>query len=67
MCGDDGVLSWFMYQKLLKLVEFKLKEVISREATLLIFMIGIPNIAKPVLIISIHQIASSCFPVKLLL
>ncbi|KAL4607887.1 hypothetical protein ACB092_09G208000 [Castanea dentata] len=63
VCGDDGVLSWIMYQKLLKLVEFKPKEAISREATLLIFMIGVPNIAKSVLIISIHQIASSCFPV----
>ena len=46
MCGDDGVLSWFMYQKLLELVEFKSKEVISREATLLIFMVEVPNVAK---------------------
>ena len=47
MCGDDGVLSWFMCQKLLELVEFKSKEVISREATLLIFMmVGVPNVAK---------------------
>ena len=67
MCGDDGVSSWFMYQKLLELVEFKLKEVISREHSLLIFMIGVPNIAKSVLINSIHQIALSCFPGKLLL
>nr|POF19069.1 short integuments 2, mitochondrial [Quercus suber] len=51
-----------MYQKLLKLVEFKPKEVISREATLLIFMVGVPNVTKSVLINSIHQIASSCFP-----
>uniref|UniRef100_A0A7N2R774 G domain-containing protein n=1 Tax=Quercus lobata TaxID=97700 RepID=A0A7N2R774_QUELO len=51
-----------MYQKLLELVEFKLKEVISREHTLLIFMIGVSNIAKSVLINSIRQIASSCFP-----
>ncbi|XP_030925546.1 uncharacterized protein LOC115952506 [Quercus lobata] len=51
-----------MYQKLLELVEFKLKEVISREHSLLIFMIGVPNIAKSVLINSIHQIASPCFP-----
>ncbi|XP_030925542.1 short integuments 2, mitochondrial-like [Quercus lobata] len=53
-----------MYQKLLELVEFKLKEVISREHTLLIFMIGVSNIAKSVLINSIRQIASSCFPVQ---
>ena len=32
-----------------------------------IFMIGVPNIAKLVIINSIHQIASSCFPGKLLL
>ena len=66
MCGYDGLLSWFMYQKLLELVEFKLKEVILREPTLLVSMIGVPNIAKSVLINSIHQIASSCFPGKLL-
>ncbi|KAK4583674.1 hypothetical protein RGQ29_021697 [Quercus rubra] len=35
-----------MYQKLLELVEFKPKEVISREATLLIFMVGVPNVAN---------------------
>ncbi|KAF3955095.1 hypothetical protein CMV_019651 [Castanea mollissima] len=59
MCGDDGVLSWFMYQKLL---EFKLKEVISREPTLLVLVVGVPNVGKSSLINLIHQIVSSCFP-----
>ena len=35
-----------MYQKLLELVEFKLKEVISRESTLLVLVVGVPNIGK---------------------
>ncbi|KAF3955096.1 hypothetical protein CMV_019651 [Castanea mollissima] len=61
MCGDDGVLSWFMYQKLL---EFKLKEVISREPTLLVLVVGVPNVGKSSLINLIHQIVSSCFPVQ---
>ena len=64
---DDGVLSWFMYQKLLKLVESKLKEMISREPTLLVLVVGVPNVGKSALINSIHQIASSRFPGKLLL
>ena len=63
MSGDDGVLSWFMYQKLL---EFKLKEVISREPTLLVLVVGVPNVGKSSLINLIHQIVSSCFPGKLL-
>nr|POE73546.1 short integuments 2, mitochondrial [Quercus suber] len=64
MGGDDGVLSWFMYQKLL---EFKLKEVISREPPLLVLVVGVPNVGKSSLINLIHQIVSSCFPGKLLL
>ncbi|KAM3691140.1 hypothetical protein ACJW31_09G172900 [Castanea mollissima] len=60
MCGDDGVLL-FMYQKLL---EFKLKEVISREPNLLVLVVGVPNVGKSSLINLIHQIVSSCFPVQ---
>ncbi|XP_030926592.1 short integuments 2, mitochondrial-like [Quercus lobata] len=51
--------------KLLELVEFKLKEVISREPTLLVFMIGVPNIAKSVLINSIHQLHRLAFLEKM--
>ncbi|GMN35934.1 hypothetical protein TIFTF001_042320 [Ficus carica] len=46
-------------QKLLKRVEFKLKEVISREPTLLVMVVGVPNVGKSALINSIHQIADS--------
>ena len=48
-------------------MEFKLKEVISREPTLLVLVIGVPNVGKSALINSIHQIASSRFGGKLLL
>lgn len=48
--------------KLLDIVEFKLKEVITREPTLLVMVVGVPNVGKSVLINSIHQIASSRFP-----
>lgn len=51
-------------QKLLELVEFKLKEAISREPTLLVMVVGVPNVGKSALINSIHQIASSRFPVR---
>ncbi|WCJ33440.1 P-loop containing nucleoside triphosphate hydrolases superfamily protein [Euphorbia peplus] len=51
-------------QKLLELVEFKLKEVMSREPTLLVMVVGVPNVGKSALINSIHQIASSRFPVQ---
>nr|POE64521.1 short integuments 2, mitochondrial [Quercus suber] len=61
---DDGVLSWFMYQKLLELLESKLKEVILREPTLLVLVVGVPNIGKSTLINSILQMASSRFPVQ---
>lgn len=50
--------------KLLELVEYKLKEVISREPTLLVMVVGVPNVGKSALINSIHQIASSRFPVQ---
>ncbi|EXB94898.1 Mitochondrial GTPase 1 [Morus notabilis] len=51
-------------QKLLNLVEFKLKEVISREPTLLVMVVGVPNVGKSALINSIHQIATSRFPMQ---
>lgn len=50
--------------KLLDLVELKLREVISREPTLLVMVVGVPNVGKSALINSIHQIASSLFPSK---
>ncbi|KAL0337949.1 UNVERIFIED_CONTAM: Short integuments 2, mitochondrial [Sesamum calycinum] len=51
-------------KKLLDLVEYKLKEVISREPTLLVMVVGVPNVGKSALINSIHQIASARFPVQ---
>ncbi|KAK6127281.1 hypothetical protein DH2020_038944 [Rehmannia glutinosa] len=48
--------------RLLDLVEYKLKEVISREPTLLVLVVGVPNVGKSALINSIHQIASARFP-----
>uniref|UniRef100_A0A7N2M221 G domain-containing protein n=1 Tax=Quercus lobata TaxID=97700 RepID=A0A7N2M221_QUELO len=56
------MVQWFMYGKLLELVEFKLREVISREPILLVLVVGVPNVGKSALINSIHQIASSQFP-----
>ncbi|KAF6155302.1 hypothetical protein GIB67_019828 [Kingdonia uniflora] len=50
--------------QLLQLVELKLKEVISREPTLLVMVVGVPNVGKSSLINSIHQIASTRFPVQ---
>ncbi|CAK8543216.1 unnamed protein product [Lathyrus sativus] len=50
--------------KLLELVEVKLKEVISKEPTLLVMVVGVPNVGKSCLINSIHQIANSRFPVQ---
>ncbi|KAL5546329.1 hypothetical protein UlMin_006016 [Ulmus minor] len=51
-------------QKLLDLVELKLREVILREPTLLVMVVGVPNVGKSALINSIHQIATSRFPVQ---
>ncbi|GFP87752.1 ribosome biogenesis GTPase a [Phtheirospermum japonicum] len=51
-------------KKLLDLVEYKLKEVITREPTLLVLVVGVPNVGKSALINSIHQIASARFPVQ---
>lgn len=52
--------------KLLELVELKLKELISREPTLLVMVVGVPNVGKSALINSIHQIALSRFPGKVM-
>ncbi|XP_019059749.1 PREDICTED: short integuments 2, mitochondrial [Tarenaya hassleriana] len=51
-------------KKLLDLVEFKLKEVIAREPTLLVMVLGVPNVGKSALINSVHQIAATRFPVQ---
>ncbi|XP_042025636.1 short integuments 2, mitochondrial-like isoform X1 [Salvia splendens] len=51
-------------QKLLDLVEYKMKEAIYKEPTLLVLVVGVPNVGKSALINSIHQIASSRFPVQ---
>ncbi|KAJ6700018.1 SHORT INTEGUMENTS 2 MITOCHONDRIAL-LIKE [Salix purpurea] len=51
-------------QKLLEVVEFKLKEVILREPTLLVMVVGVPNVGKSALINSIRQIALSRFAVQ---
>ncbi|PVH63395.1 hypothetical protein PAHAL_2G020400 [Panicum hallii] len=48
---------------LLGLAELKLKEAISKEPTLLIMVVGVPNVGKSALINSIHRIATSRFPV----
>lgn len=50
--------------ELLAHVEIKLKEAISREPTLLVMVIGVPNVGKSALINSIHRIATSRFPVQ---
>ncbi|KAI3990085.1 hypothetical protein MKX01_013571 [Papaver californicum] len=42
--------------QLLEFAELKLKEVISREPTLLIMVVGVPNVGKSSLINCIHQI-----------
>ncbi|KOM25568.1 hypothetical protein LR48_Vigan118s001800 [Vigna angularis] len=51
-------------RKLLELVEFKLKEVIFREPTLLVMVVGVPNVSKSALINFIHQTAKSRFPAQ---
>ncbi|KAL0720398.1 hypothetical protein Bca4012_034997 [Brassica carinata] len=51
-------------KKLLDLVEFKLKEVIAREPTLLVMVVGVPNVGKSALINSVHQIAATRFPAQ---
>lgn len=66
VCTDFSLAMIFFGHvlKLLDLVEFKLKEVISREPTLLVMVLGVPNVGKSALINSIHQIALSRFPGK---
>lgn len=49
-------------RKLLELVELKLKEAISREPTLLVMVVGVPNVGKSALINSIHRISAEHFP-----
>ncbi|XP_020528255.1 short integuments 2, mitochondrial isoform X2 [Amborella trichopoda] len=51
-------------KKLLDLVELKLNEAILRHPTLLVMVVGVPNVGKSALINSIHQIASANFPVQ---
>ncbi|CAA7057165.1 unnamed protein product [Microthlaspi erraticum] len=51
-------------KKLLDLVELKLKEVIAREPTLLVMVVGVPNVGKSALINSVNQIAATRFPVQ---
>ncbi|MCL7033661.1 hypothetical protein MKW94_027582 [Papaver nudicaule] len=51
-------------KKLLEFAELKLKEVISREPTLLIMVVGVPNVGKSSLINCIHRIASARFPAQ---
>ncbi|CAA2979780.1 short integuments 2, mitochondrial [Olea europaea subsp. europaea] len=60
-CFSINAHSKSSVKKLLDLVEFKLKEVISREPTLLVMVVGVPNVGKSALINSIHQIASARF------
>uniref|UniRef100_A0A453C3W6 G domain-containing protein n=1 Tax=Aegilops tauschii subsp. strangulata TaxID=200361 RepID=A0A453C3W6_AEGTS len=50
--------------RLLGLVELKLREAILKEPTLLVMVVGVPNVGKSALINSIHRIANSRFPVN---
>ncbi|KAL5069013.1 hypothetical protein RYX36_019900 [Vicia faba] len=50
--------------KLLELVAVNLKEVISKVPTLLVMVVGVPNVGKSCLINSIHHIAHLRFPVQ---
>ncbi|GAB2249430.1 hypothetical protein Droror1_Dr00012789 [Drosera rotundifolia] len=67
-CGEDCVSinahSKSSVRKILDLVELKLKEVIAREPTLLVMVVGVPNVGKSALINSIHQISLSRFPAQ---
>lgn len=47
-------------------MEFKLKEVMAREPTLLVMVVGVPNVGKSALINCIHRIATSRFPGKMI-
>ncbi|XP_047071810.1 short integuments 2, mitochondrial [Lolium rigidum] len=48
--------------QLLGLVELKLREAIMKEPTLLVMVVGVPNVGKSALINAIHRIAISRFP-----
>ncbi|KAM0928077.1 hypothetical protein ACQ4PT_002258 [Festuca glaucescens] len=50
--------------QLLGLVELKLREAIMKEPTLLVMVVGVPNVGKSALINAIHRIAISRFPVN---
>ncbi|CAK9140991.1 unnamed protein product [Ilex paraguariensis] len=56
--------SWFMVKASRSCGVQTEEEVISREPTLLVMVVGVPNVGKSALINSIHQIASSRFPVQ---
>eukprot|EP01018_Ginkgo_biloba_P028929 Gb_20782 [translate_table: standard] len=51
-------------KKLLVQVEAQLKEAISKQPTLLVMVVGIPNVGKSALINSVHQIARTRFPAQ---
>ncbi|GMH08160.1 hypothetical protein Nepgr_010000 [Nepenthes gracilis] len=63
-CLSINAHSQSSVRKLLDLVELKLMEVISREPTLLVMVVGVPNVGKSALINSIRRISSSSFPVQ---
>ncbi|KAK6945274.1 GTP binding domain [Dillenia turbinata] len=63
-CVSINAHSKSSVMKLLELAELKLKEKIIREPTLLVMVVGVPNVGKSALINSIHQIALSRFPVQ---
>ncbi|KAK1642925.1 hypothetical protein QYE76_060730 [Lolium multiflorum] len=48
--------------QLLGLVELKLREAIMKEPTLLVMVVGVPNVGKSALINAIHRIAISRYP-----
>eukprot|EP00252_Welwitschia_mirabilis_P025733 TRINITY_DN8170_c0_g1_i1.p1 TRINITY_DN8170_c0_g1~~TRINITY_DN8170_c0_g1_i1.p1 ORF type:complete len:368 (-),score=70.26 TRINITY_DN8170_c0_g1_i1:424-1527(-) len=50
-------------RELLSRVEIKLKDAILKQPTLLVMVIGIPNVGKSVLINSVYQISRMRFPV----
>ncbi|KMZ57315.1 Ribosome biogenesis GTPase A [Zostera marina] len=62
-CIAVNALSKHSVSQLLALAELKLKEVSSKD-TMLVMVVGVPNVGKSALINSIHQIAVSRFPVQ---
>uniref|UniRef100_A0A0E0MF68 CP-type G domain-containing protein n=1 Tax=Oryza punctata TaxID=4537 RepID=A0A0E0MF68_ORYPU len=63
-CISINAHSTSSVSQLLGLVEFKLKEAISKEPTLIVMVVGVPNVGKSALINSIHRIVTSRFPVQ---